>query len=339
MEQQLRESRRAVAAARLRIQALEEEVRQKEERGLNGGRKRFHMLDPDEDTLKKLFDEMDTNHDGRVDRQEVAKFLSQRQEGATEAEIESLFKWMEIEGLDTMEFKTFKRALLTPTKVQQWIAGTSVQKLIANLLPAGTDDEPLAGVLAMSEDDVTETLQKMVPDLADLLFDNIKALRRAVQKTREAKENAQGRGSQSKFTNFAMKVGLSCGDMRDFKASITGRVGEPRPDVFQGMMEEHKQRADSDAQFETGNYKITTSPQAEWDLVDAAAQGRALPEWIKGEQVPRVLKTLAQYRADNPAAVRAGLGDAEMYALVLYTGPMFQVSEAKPLRNLGHSCV
>lgn len=114
--------------------------------------------------------------------------------------------------------------------------------------------------------------------------------------------------------------------MGDFKASITGRVGEPSPDVFKGMMEEHTQREDSNAQFETGNYKISTSPQAEWDLVDAAAQGRALPEWIKGERVPRVLKTLAQYRADNPAAVRAGLGDAEIYGLVLYTGPMFQVS-------------
>ena len=289
-------------------------------------RKLFRMLDPDDATLQKLFAEMDTNQDGRVDRQEVEKCLSEHKVGATEAEIESLLKWMQMEGLDKIDLKTFKRALLTPTKVQQWVAGTSVEKLIANLLPVGTDDEPLAGVLAMSEADVNERLQAMVPDLAALLFDKIGALRRAVQKTREARENAQDGGSQSKFTNFEMKVGRSCGGMGDFKASITGRVGEPSPDVFKGMMEEHTQREDSNAQFETGNYKISTSPQAEWDLVDAAAQGRALPEWIKGERVPRVLKTLAQYRADNPAAVRAGLGDAEIYGLVLYTGPMFQVS-------------
>ena len=48
-------------------------------------------------------------------------------------------------------------------------------------------DEPLAGVLAMSEADVNERMVSMVPDIVDLLIDKIEALRRTVQEAKEAK--------------------------------------------------------------------------------------------------------------------------------------------------------
>ena len=55
-------------------------------------------------------------------------------------------------------------------------------------------DEPLEGVLAMSEADVNERMVAMVPDIVDLLIDKIEALRRTVQEAKEAKGNAQGSG-------------------------------------------------------------------------------------------------------------------------------------------------
>lgn len=70
----------------------------------------------DDSTLKKkkkLFDEMDTNQDGHVDRKEVEGKV-----GATEAKLEDLLKWMQDKGLDKIDFKAFKRHTggIKPTK-------------------------------------------------------------------------------------------------------------------------------------------------------------------------------------------------------------------------------
>jgi len=63
-------------------------------------------------------------------------------------------------------------------------------------------DEPLEGVLAMSEADVNERMVAMVPDIVDLLIDKIEALRRTVQE-------ARGQGGQGERTRQWQSPSLS----------------------------------------------------------------------------------------------------------------------------------
>ncbi len=86
------------------------------------------------------------------------------------------------------------------------------------------------------------------------------------------------------------------------------------------MQAEHCSRGDSDAPFETSNYKITTTPAREWKIT--MQRDKQLADMRHGRRLPDVKKLL---RSDE--ATKAGLCLAEVVALVLYTGPM--VSRAR----------
>ena len=77
----------------------------------------------------------------------------------------------------------------------------------------------------------------------------------------------------------------------------------------------------SDLEFTTSNYRITTTPKREWDIV------------VGREPCPASDRTGGRIVLSIDDAVkmsdgkRAGLTRAEVIAVVLYTGPMFQASQ------------
>ncbi len=92
------------------------------------------------------------------------------------------------------------------------------------------------------------------------------------------------------------------------------------------MEDEHCHRKDSDEQFETLNYAITTTPRKEWTIIqdnapNADTKGKKttnVEEPItKGRKIPNI-KELMKIETTT----RANLRDCEITAVVMYTGPM-----------------
>jgi len=77
---------------------------------------------------------------------------------------------------------------------------------------------------------------------------------------------------------------------------------------------------DADTLFKTGNYGIYTTPNAEYLLVIRVGKGLK-----KGGM--RTLR-LFEYYDDLESVEEADLTRPEIIAIILYTGPMFQVSSA-----------
>ena len=159
------------------------------------------------------------------------------------------------------------------------------------------------------------------------------------------------------------------GNVDEYYEGVTGLVGEPHPDLEKGMQIEHMQSQDSTIAFTTGNYGLTTNPATEFQLVRGGGEGLKTDKdgetelvivtttrgpWVGGQiqEDRRVLRPMSDYgdwdkdgllksraplESDSPLKVlikKAGSRRVEVWALVLYTGPMFMIYNAI-LRGFG----
>jgi len=86
---------------------------------------------------------------------------------------------------------------------------------------------------------------------------------------------------------------------------------------------------DADTPFKTGNYGIYTTPHAEYLLVIRGGKGLK-----KGDM--RTLRSFKHY-FELERVKEADLTRPEIIAIILYTGPMFQVSSATHGNTRQHS--
>jgi hypothetical protein len=82
------------------------------------------------------------------------------------------------------------------------------------------------------------------------------------------------------------------------------------------MKAEHCSKAGATKDFTSSNYNITTNPQREWLIV---VEGMQCPEHQMGHG--RTIEPITLLMTRN-GALRAGLTEVEVIAVVLYTGPM-----------------
>jgi hypothetical protein len=82
------------------------------------------------------------------------------------------------------------------------------------------------------------------------------------------------------------------------------------------MAAEHCAKAGWDFEFTSGNYKITTTPRREWRII---VDRDACPEGDRGHG--RVIREVAAC-AQQEAAREAKLIEAEVVAVIEYTGPL-----------------
>lgn len=98
------------------------------------------------------------------------------------------------------------------------------------------------------------------------------------------------------------------------------------------MEAEHCKMAGSDFEFTTGNYRVTTRPREEWRLV-LGRKGRTeqdFVKWLKAEAISVGLGDAGHGRRipdldelmKLESCEKAELREAEVIAIVLYTGPM-----------------
>jgi hypothetical protein len=132
---------------------------------------------------------------------------------------------------------------------------------------------------------------------------------------------------QAQMTADANKfnvVKMACGGIEDFHEGLTGRVGMPHLKFMDAMRQEHCEKVGCDTSFTTGNYKITTTPKQEWLYIagDESGQQVACPDMGHGRRIVLISELMKL-----KLSVDAKLTEVEMLAIVLYTGPMFQVSQ------------
>jgi hypothetical protein len=109
------------------------------------------------------------------------------------------------------------------------------------------------------------------------------------------------------------------GKIEDFYKGLSSRIGFPHLQFFKTMEAEHTSMAGCDMQFTTRNYGITTTANAEWNVV---VRGQSPPpeHMMHGRIIPRV-----EDKLQCAQARKAGLRREEVIAIILYTGPMYMI--------------
>ncbi|CAK0880935.1 unnamed protein product [Prorocentrum cordatum] len=80
-------------------------------------------------------------------------------------------------------------------------------------------------------------------------------------------EAATGGEMNNKFASDPDSYSMSYGTQCEFFAGLEDLIGSPDPKVERAMMREHCNAEDSNIEWTTENYKVTTTPEIEWHFV------------------------------------------------------------------------
>ena len=217
-----------------------------------------------------------------------------------------------------MELGEFERAVSLPDELQLYFQEKQ-QPVLADALRAlvGRGNDQLLRVSQLSPGDMQAASAAVCASVAEQAASLHEELQRSFAAQFEIQ--AQMEANAGKFN----VVKMACGGVEDFHSGLTGRVGMPHLKFKDAMRQEHCERAGCNTQFTTGNYKITTTPRQEWLYIagDEAGQQVACADMDHGRRIVRISELMKL-----KLAIDAQLTEAEMLAIVLYTGPMFQVS-------------
>jgi hypothetical protein len=110
-------------------------------------------------------------------------------------------------------------------KTRLFVRSMYLERAISAVLPVGSEADPLSGVFGMSDSQVDASVAELLPVLSDTIKRQIKLHRE--QRETHAEQQASDNGKKFSF-------GIIGGNVDDFKAGVTGRVGEPRDDLEKG---------------------------------------------------------------------------------------------------------
>jgi hypothetical protein len=175
---------------------------------------------------------------------------------------------------------------------------------------------------SMTAEKLESVLHGMCKRLTTCLLPELKGLEYSVPKAPD--------GTESKFASHAQ---LSYSGLNSFFGGLEGQVGAPAPKVFEGMQTEHTQRADSDVEFTTPNYGITTTSKQEWQFVvelptqkwPAEAADKVSRDDRRRKPLPlfELEAELSKKNVDLEKLQQPALIREELIGGRLYTGPLF----------------
>ena len=240
-------------------------------------------------------------------------------------------------------FEVFRNAVRDLPRVRaervRFAHALGMHTLVAGLLPKGTFFDGLQGLRQLAgrpDAEVAafarEKFSLLTAAFEARLLDSVRRLRGA---------SAAAASALEQNSKFSMDPDAFTGDfasLKDFYDGPERLIGSPNPNAAEGIRREHCERRNADRQHTTPNYNVTTTPRIEYyfvvdphshTLVDGyphtprdrsrwSDAGKAM--W-KGEHGREVL-VLGLF-CQHPAAVKAGLQEAEVVAVRLYTGPMY----------------
>jgi hypothetical protein len=219
----------------------------------------------------------------------------------------------------TMEFGEFVSAVNAPDELALYFEEKQ-HPALADALRAlvGRGSDQLLRVSQMSRDNVLAASAAVQASLEEQATSLHKELQCSFAEQFEI--CAQMEIDAGKFN----VVKMACGGIADFHQGLAGRVGMPHLGFKDAMKQEHCKRAGCDTLFTTSNYKIATTPRQEWLYIAGNDEGQRVlcPDMGHGRRIPSISELMKL-----KLSVDAKLTEVEMLAIILYTGPMFQVSK------------
>ena len=229
--------------------------------------------------------------------------------------------------------------------VKSWLDSLNVTSLLADVLlaPLGSEcrqgDLELRYIRALTQLDGEsgrECVLSLLRDssilgaLADRIWSGVCELADA--------RAAHAGELHDKFCAEGGSFTMSFSGLSTFFGGLEALVGAPNPCLIEAMRKEHCVAVDSQRDFVTPNYGITTTSQTEWLFVTDPLDGLSelgLADW-PSEQVrvqdemerrqPLPLSYFDERRAEVNARLAeedvAAVGEAEFVACRLYTGPL-----------------
>lgn len=272
--------------------------------------------------LKQAFETMDKDKDGvlRSDERTAAQTLM------TSLAMDYGVSMKIFEGMGNLsegEFCALFQREWELGRKEQALSRYQVVRAVAECVAGGSPEHPLGSIDGMSEEEVGRFLQEKV---ARRLKDTWLEERRRMGREGKGRGDADAAGMPigGKEREQADKVmegkcgtELKFGELSDFYGGLVEKIGLPDPNLIQGMRREHCEMGDSEAEFEPGNYEIVTTPKAEWLVATDPEEGKRVS--VEHRKVQAVCELLCHAEAKE-----AGLIEAEVTALLLYTGPMFR---------------
>ncbi|KAJ1487792.1 hypothetical protein T484DRAFT_1785483 [Baffinella frigidus] len=261
--------------------------------------------------LRELFDQMDQNKDGTVDKKELSKASGLLSEMYVEFGLraEALFE-------DSMTLDQFDAGIareLEVTRKEQALSGFNVARAVAELLPGGSPEQPLAHLEGMNGEELRHFCRTSVAaEVEKLLRLQQETLREARGWGDGDKSGGQGNAKFAQGGEVELRTAVY-GKLDDFSKGLVEAIGLPDPRLMEAMKREHCTSGDSKVAFSPGNYDTTTTAAAEWRVVTDEAEGRRVSE---GKRRVRWIEDLLL----DDLAQKAGLRKEEILALLLYTG-------------------
>jgi hypothetical protein len=265
--------------------------------------------------LQSAFCSIDANQDGTVDDSErrAARGLL----NAVKMEF-GLGPEVSLDG--TMTYEEFEERFVREWVVaqkQQALSDLELIRAVAELLPGGTPEAPLAGLRDLSTEALESFCRHALPDrVMSLLKDKQAILQQRYEGTVVGAEQGN-----CKFGEAVLRK-ARFGGMEDFTKGLVGKIGVPDARLMLALELEHCMRGDSKDEFSPGNYDTITTPATEWRVVTVEEESKRVsagPRQVLSleaiKQLPRV-QEVGLWTETN----LGGLRDEEILALLLYTG-------------------
>ncbi|EKX31219.1 hypothetical protein GUITHDRAFT_122574 [Guillardia theta CCMP2712] len=157
---------------------------------------------------------------------------------------------------------------------------------LAECIPEGSPDNPLQFLQSSSLEDVAMWCQGVV---ASRLAESFLSLKNLLQAEEEASRLLEG-ASEPINDKFCV---AEFGKLEEFHKGLLERIGYPMLNFYDGMQQEHCERADSRDTFRTPNYLLETSPAQEWRAVTEEE------ERVKACQGKRIVRSVEQLMGEE----------------------------------------
>jgi len=232
---------------------------------------------------------------------------------SSDQEIASIVKQFDTNCNGFLEFVEFQQAVNEPDELQVWFNEKQLPLAADALRPlVGRSSDQLKELSRLSPADIDHAASAICSIIPGMLKELHQELHSsfAIQSEIEADMNANS-------SKFGSVYKMSFGTVSDFHKGLTGRVGMPNLDFKNAMRQEHCEKFGCDVPFTTGNYKITTCPKREWSYV---VEKVPCPDMGHNRRIP-LISELQRLKVSQDAKLR----EEEIIAIVLYTGPMFDI--------------
>ena len=300
----------------------------------------------DEEVVSALFNEIDENKDGTISREELDTLVKNYADQNKQLQLALVTALKTLIDQSTpasagISFAGFCKAVRDLPRVRaervHFAQTLGLHEVLARQLPIGTFFDGLEGLRKLGEEEAVAFARKAASclqvEVEALLLDGIRKLKAGTDESSALEQN-------SKFSMDTDADMASFAKLQQFYDGPEKFIGTPNPNATEGIRREHCERENADTKLTTPNYKITTTPRIEYFFVvdpfgyldggfhgyphtsmDRSKWSAADKSVCNGEHRRNVV-VLGVF-TQHPKALDAGLQQAEVIALRLYTGPLY----------------